>query len=192
MVTCLLLIFASGQLLAQSQNRKIRKADQAFELEEYYKASELYKKAYKKVKNKALKSEIIFKQAECYRLSGNINRAESYYKRAIKARYPNVIVYLRYADMLRMNSEYEEALVQYQKYIQLNPSDVNGEKGRKSCELAVEWINNPTRYKVFLLPLVNSRCSDFSPAFGNEDYNEIYFTSSRTGGLSSKTDERTG
>tara|TARA_Y100001934_G_scaffold52249_1_gene63871 strand:- start:1261 stop:3273 length:2013 start_codon:yes stop_codon:yes gene_type:complete len=192
MVTCLLLIFASGQLLAQSQNRKIRKADQAFELEEYYKAAELYKKAYKKVKNKALKSEIIFKQAECYRLSGNINRAESYYKRAIKARYPNVIVYLRYADMLRMNSEYEEALVQYQKYIQLNPSDVNGEKGRKSCELAVEWINNPTRYKVFLLPLVNSRFSDFSPAFGNEDYNEIYFTSSRTGGLSSKTDERTG
>ena len=67
------------------------KADRAFELEEYFKAAELYKKAYQKTKNRAVKAEIIFKQAECYRPSGNTDRAESYYKRAIKAKYPDVI-----------------------------------------------------------------------------------------------------
>ena len=40
--------------------------------------------------------------------------------------------------------------------------------------------------------MLNSKNSDFSPSFGNSDYNEIYFTSSREGGLSEDIDERTG
>ena len=48
---------------AQTKNRKlVKKADIAFENEEYIKAADLYKKAYKKTKNKAIKAEIIFKQ----------------------------------------------------------------------------------------------------------------------------------
>jgi len=188
-----LLSLVSVDVAAQmKKSRKVMKADRSFELEEYHKAAELYKKAYQKTKNRAVKAEIIFKQAECYRYSGNSKRAESYYKRAIKAKYPDVIVYLRYADMLRQNDNYEEAQVQYKKYMQLNPTDVNGEKGLKSCEFAVQWNTKPTRYKVLLMPLVNSRYSDFSPAFGNGEYTELYFTSSRSGGLSDKTDDRTG
>ena len=95
------------------------KADNAFNLEQYVKAAELYKKAYKKEKNRAVKAEIIFKQAECYRLSGNNKRAESYYKRAIKAKYPDVIGYLHYADALRIQEDYAEAQLQYTKYMQL-------------------------------------------------------------------------
>ena len=168
------------------------KADNAFTLEEYAKAAELYKKAYQKTKNRAVKAEIIFKQAECYRLSGNIKRAESYYKRAIKAKYPDVIVYLRYADVLRMQEDYEEAVKQYQKYMQLKPTDVNGEMGLRSCDFALKWKDIPTRYKVEIMPLVNDRNSDYSPSFGNGDYTELYFTSSRAGGLTEKIDNRTG
>jgi len=181
-----------NDLYAQKKSRKMVKADKAFSLEQYVKAAELYKKAYQKTKIRAVKAEIIFKQAECYRMSGNIKRAESYYKRAIKAKYPDVIVYLRYADMLRMQDDLAEAKIQYTKYIQLNPNDVNGEIGLKSCEFAVKWKDLPTRYKVELMPLVNSRNSDYSPAFGNGEYTEMYFTSSRAGGLTDKIDERTG
>jgi peptidoglycan-associated lipoprotein len=183
---------ASSNVNAQKKNRKMVKADQAFTLEQYNKAAELYKKAYQNTKSRALKSEIIFKQAECYRFSGNIKRAESYYKRAVKAKYPDVIVYLRYADVLRMNEKYEEAKVQYKKYIQLNPTDVTGEMGLKSCDYSINWLENPTRYKVEIMPLVNSRFSDFSPSFGNGEYSELYFTSSRSGGFSNKIDDRTG
>ena len=181
-----------NDLYAQEKSRKMIKADKAFSLEQYVKAAELYKKAYQKTKIRAVKSEIIFKQAECYRMSGNIKRAESYYKRAIKAKYPDVIVYLRYADMLRMQDDLAEAKIQYTKYIQLKPNDVNGEMGLKSCEFAVKWKDLPTRYKVELMPLVNSRNSDYSPAFGNGEYTEMYFTSSRAGGLTDKIDKRTG
>jgi len=183
---------AQTEVYAQKKSRKMIKADNAFNLEQYVKAAELYKKAYKKTKNRAVKAEIIFKQAECYRMSGNIKRAESYYKRAIKAKYPDVIVYLRYADVLRMQDDLAEAKVQYTKYMQLNPTDVNGEMGLKSCDFALKWKDLPTRYKIELMPLVNSRNSDYSPAFGNGEYTEMYFTSSRKGGLTDKLDDRTG
>ncbi len=177
---------------AQKKSRRMLKADKAFDLEQYVKAAELYKKAYEKTKIRAVKAEIIYKQAECYRLSGNIKRAESYYKRAIKAKYPDVIVYLRYADMLRMQADLAEAKIQYTKYIELNPTDVNGEMGLKSCEFALKWKDIPTRYEVKLMNFVNDRNSDYSPAFGNSEYTEMYFTSSRKGGLTDKIDERTG
>lgn len=191
-ISIFLLSVSQTEVYGQKRSRKMVKADNAFNLEQYVKAAELYKKAYKKTKNRAIKAEIIFKQAECYRMSGNIKRAESYYKRAIKAKYPDVVVYLRYADMLRMQEDYEEAKVQYNKYMQLNPTDVNGEMGLKSCNFSLKWKDLPTRYKVELMPLVNSRNSDYSPAFGNGEYTEMYFTSSRSGGLSDKVDERTG
>ncbi len=187
-----LISLANTEVYAQKKSRKMLKADKAFNLEQYVKAAELYKKAYKKTKIRAIKAEIIFKQAECFRMSGNIKRAESYYKRAIKAKYPDVIVYLRYADVLRMQDDLAEAKIQYEKYIELNPNDVNGEMGLKSCDFALKWKSLPTRYKVDLMPLVNSRNSDFSPAFGNGEYTEMYFTSSRLGGFTDKKDDRTG
>ena len=185
------------------------KADKAFSLEQYVKAAELYKKAYQKTKIKAVKSEIIFKQAECYRMSGNIKRAESYYKRAIKAKYFDVIIYLRYADVLRMQGDYDNASLQYRDYLEkcgitkeeslkLASGDiklenyVRGEMGLRSCNFAVKWKDLPTRYLVELMPFVNSLSSDYSPAFGNGEYTEMYFTSSRAGGLTDKIDERTG
>ena len=177
---------------AQTKNRKLVKADIAFENEEYIKAADLYKKAYKKTKNKAIKAEIIFKQAECYRKSLNYKRAASFYKRAIRAKYPDVIVYLHYADILKIQENYETAIKYYNEYSKLNPTDVRGEIGKKSCEFAQKWLKNPTRYVVKPLSVLNSKNSDFSPSFGNSDYNEIYFTSSREGGLSEDIDERTG
>jgi peptidoglycan-associated lipoprotein len=187
-------LFTTNQskVYAQKKSRQLRKADQALYLEKYSDAIQFYKKAYKKTKNRAVKVEIIFKQAESYRMLGKIKQAVNYYKRAIKAKYPNVVVYLRYADMLRMSGELDEAVTQYKKYIQLNPTDVRGEMGLKSCDFALKWKDVPTRYKIETMSVVNSRFSDFSPAFGNEDYSELYYTSTREGGLTDKIDARTG
>jgi len=186
------IVFFSVANAQEGRSKKLLKADLAFEAEQYFSAAELYKKAYVKTKNKALKAEIIFKQAECYRLSGNAKRAESYYKRAIKAKYPNVLIYLIYADMLRSAGDYSAAADQYNKYLKFNPTDVNGELGLKSCEYSVKWLDKPTRYQVELMPVLNSRSSDYSVAFGKDDYSELFFTSSRSGGVSDKIDDRTG
>ena len=77
-----------------------------------------------------------------------------------------------------MNQKYDEALEQYKKYVQLNPTDIRGEIGVKSCNYSIEWLSNPTRYKVELMPIVNSRYSDFSLIWKWRFF-EIYFTSSK-------------
>ena len=186
-------LFSFNSVQAQvKKSKRLKKAELAFEAEEYHLAADLFKKAYKKTKSKALKAEIIFKQAECFRLSGNTKRAESFYKRAIKAKYPDVTIYLIYADMLRLAGEYDEAANQYRHYMKLNPDDVKGELGLKSCEFALKWNASPTRYLVEIMPSINTRYSDYSPMYGNSDYSELYFSSSRDGGVSDKIDERTG
>ena len=187
------LTFHSNNIYAQiKKSKSFKKAEVAFDAENYHLAGELFKKAYKKTKSKALKAEIIFKQAECFRLSLNTKRAATFYKRAIKAKYPDVTVYLRYADMLRLAGEYDDAANQYMEYIKLNPSDVKGELGKKSCEFSLKWNANPTRYIVDNMSSVNTRYSDYSPMYANNDYSELYFASTREGGFSEKIDERTG
>ena len=189
-----LILFSSSDIDAQRKNRVTQKADKAFEAEMYFEASELYKKGYKKTKNKAIKSEILYKQAECYRFSGKFKKAANFYKKAIKAKYnnSNPIAILRYADMLMMVGNYEKALDQYKKYSKKVPTDTKAEKGIKSCEFAIDWINNPTRYLISKMDVVNSKNNDFSPAFGNRDYTKLYFVSSRKGSSNDKIDERTG
>ena len=189
-----LILFSSNDLDAQRKNRVTQKADKAFEAEMYFEASELYKKGYKKTKNKAIKAEILYKQAECYRFSGKFKKAANFYKKAIKAKYnnSNPIAILRYADMLMMVGNYEKALEQYKKYSKKVPTDTKAEKGMKSCQFAINWMNNPTRYLISKMDVVNSKNNDFSPAFGNRDYTKLYFVSSRKGSSNDKIDERTG
>tara|TARA_B100000683_G_scaffold202831_1_gene196241 strand:+ start:876 stop:2963 length:2088 start_codon:yes stop_codon:yes gene_type:complete len=189
-----LILFSSNDLDAQRKNRVTQKADKAFEAEMYFEASELYKKGYKKTKNKAIKAEILYKQAECYRFSGKFKKAANFYKKAIKAKYnnSNPIAILRYADMLMMVGNYEKALEQYKKYSKKVPTDTKAEKGIKSCQFAINWMNNPTRYLISKMDVVNSKNNDFSPSFGNRDYTKLYFVSSRKGSSNDKIDERTG
>ena len=61
LILSLALIFICPNfVLAQKKNRITQKADQAFDVQMYYEASELYKKAFDRTKNKAIKSEILF------------------------------------------------------------------------------------------------------------------------------------
>ena len=89
LIFCLLVIPVTGQ------NKKVEKADEAFEAGEYYDAIDLYKDAYSMVKNKELKTEIVFRIAECYRLTNEPVKAELWYKKAIDRGYmdPTAILY---------------------------------------------------------------------------------------------------
>ena len=50
-----------------------------------------------------------------------------------------MLIKIHYANILRIQEDYAEAQVQYNKYMQLNPTDVNGEMGLKSCAFALKW-----------------------------------------------------
>ncbi len=155
------------------------KANAAFDAGEYFKAIDYYKTAYNKIKDKSRKNEIVFKIAECYRILREPRKAELWYKKAIGADFQDPMVYLRYAEMLMMNENYEEAAGQFKKYSEFVPDDPRADNGIRSCQVAVEWLENPIGYEVEEMRYFNSRERDFSPAYGEDDYATVYFTSTR-------------
>ncbi|MDA3890059.1 MAG: OmpA family protein [Salinivirgaceae bacterium] len=178
--------------IASAQRDVTSKADKAFESGRFYEAIDLYKYSYAKAKNKEQKAEITFMTAECYRMIQDFRHAEVWYKKAIRKRYPNPIATLYYADALRANGEYQEALVEYNNFKELVPDDERAIKGAESCRISLEWMENPTRYKIENMRYFNSRQSDYGPAFGRYDYKQIVFTSAREGATGNKTSGVTG
>ena len=114
------------------------------------------------------------------------------YKRAIKAKYPHAEVYLRLAQVLQLQQNFDEAVEQYQKYQQFKPEDDRATQGIESCAFAKDALDNPTRYEVDAFDIANSRANDFAPSFGNGDYDVLFFTSARSGGISKALDGSTG
>ncbi len=192
---------ASGQ---QKRNFT-QEADQAFEDKMFNLAIDKYKKAYSKIKrNKVEKNRILFQIAECYRLTNNIKKAESEFKRLEKIQYykVNPLSLLYYADALKINEKYEEAIIQYKKYTEIAAKDPRGEIGVESCTLAQKWKDNPTRYAVNpndeahkelnAWKTINSGEDDFSPVFSDEKARTLVFTSSRENSTGNRIDDWTG
>ena len=174
------------------QTKEIAKGNEAFELGEYYTAIEIYKVAYEKAKDPAVKSDLIFKISLCYRSLSLSKEAELWFKKAIKVKYPDPLAVLYYADALKMNGSFEEAAAEYQKYGKLVPGDKRAENGVKSCEMSAKWKEKPTRYKVENMALFNSKDQDFCPVFAKKDYKVLYFSSNRAGSTGNMVHAVTG
>ena len=81
--------------------------------------------------------------------------------------------------MLRLDGKTADAEKNYQIALEHDPDDVLAQNGLESCRLIQGWKDNPTRYIVKKDPVMNGRYSDWSPAFGSQEYDVLYFTTSR-------------
>lgn len=177
LISVLFLSFISTFSLAQKD--PVAEADQAFNAGEYFEAINLYKQAYMKVKENSKKAEVIYKTGLCYKKINDAPQAEVWFKKAVKVKYTNPLATLYFADALKQNEKYDEALIAYRDYLKLVPGDLRGKNGVESCELASKWKNKPSRYDVENMAFFNSRESDFSTTFAKKDYSIVIFTSTR-------------
>ncbi len=187
------MLFCSTTVDAQS--RRAQAADDDFENLRYSLAIPKYKKAYARSKrNKVERNRITYQMAECYRLTSESKRAEAFYKRLARTNYDRIepLVLLRLADMQRASGNYEEALVNYETYLERVPGDQLGLTGVESCKVAIEWEKNPSNFKIETLRRLNSREDDFSPAYSDPTGRMIIFTTSRDGVVGKKPDDWTG
>lgn len=187
------LLVCLGETTAQSKYAKA--ADDAFADQQYALAVEKYQKAYSKVKNnRDEKDRISFQMAECYRLMNNTKRAEIAYKRLIGDRYtkknPKILLY--YADALKTNGKYEEAIEQYTAYKALVPNDTIADAAIESSKTSLEWMENPSKYAIELQKKISTRDDDFSPAYADRNFNSIIFTSNRDAATGKYKDNWTG
>jgi peptidoglycan-associated lipoprotein len=180
----------------QARSGPASDADKAFNTFQYTLAAELYKKAYGKVKrNPVEKRRIMFRMAECYTMSGILNKAKQQYLRLEKVNYQkdNPVIFLRLADIFRIEKNYPSALKYYEKYQLAKPEDPRSAGRIEACKVAPEWINNPTRHEVENFKRFNSPLSEWSPSWGVPNkQNQIVFTSSREGSSGKKEDVWSG
>lgn len=192
-----LILFGSSQQIEAQRKSPAKNADILFERGQYFNAIERYKKAYKKTGSKKYEQErirITFQLGECYRLTDNPRQAAAQYKRVVKTDFPleRPEVYLHYADMLKRNEKYEEALEFYEMYSQAVPDDPRAERAAADIEHIQEWLEFPSKYEVTRLKVLNSKASDFGIAWTNNQYNEVIFSSTRDGGVHNEKDAITG
>lgn len=172
----LLMLLLSSSAFSQS---KFKRANEAFNAGEYIKAVEYYREAYELIVDNNAKAEIIFKIAECFRITNEPKKAELWYKKAIDKNYQNPLVYVNYADALKMNGKIPEAKENYQKFADMIPTDPRGKNGLESCDLIAQWNERPLGYLVSPIKAFNSKASDYSPAIARADSSEVLFTSTR-------------
>ena len=162
---------------------RLTTADKKFEAGEYASAASIYANVYTKIpfKESELKARVAYNQAECLRKL-NHTRSEMMYSRAIRAKYPDSLVYLRYAQSLHRNAKYAEAAKNYNIYLQHDSASVLANNGLKAItELIPVWRKEPTGYVVRRENTLYARNTNtYSPAFQGNDVNQLFFTSTRT------------
>ncbi len=188
----ILIILFLGMPGVYGQKKKMAKAEEALKAGEYYDAIDLFKDAYSSIKSKDTRTQVVYKIAECYRLIDEPDKAELWYKKAISRGYQDPVAILHYARQLMKNGKYEQAIEEFNKYKQLVPNDPRSAEGIRACDLALKWMEQPTGYTVEEVRSFNSRFSDYSPAYARDDYQVIYFTSSRDDATGKKIHGATG
>jgi peptidoglycan-associated lipoprotein len=177
-----------------AQNRSLRAADDAFKNMQYNVAVSKYKKALSKAKAKPDKEKISFQIAECYRITNSTKKAEPAYKRLVKTKFAesNPLVFLYLAQAMKSNEKYKDAIPYFEKYSEMVPDDPLGKNGVLSCTLAQEWIDSPTKLKITIEKVLNSKESDFSATYSDKLYNTVIFTSTRDAATGKDMDNWTG
>ena len=148
---------------------------------EYYEAAQIFKNVYNKTSSKKiwLRGSIAFNMAECYREIGSIQKAVSAYTNAIRYQYSDSSSVFRLAQMSHKLGKYNDAIKQYQAFLDSVPGNVLAINGIAGCDSAIIWKNNPTLYTVKRMDKFNSRDGEFSPVLFGEKYNQLIITSSR-------------
>lgn len=182
-------------LLMLSQSSLITKGDEYYNTYQFDLAKDYYQKAIPSLSTQTDKAQVNYKLGFSYKMLGDSDKAEMYFGFAVKNYVKGVIkpdVLLFYADALRMNGKYEDAIDIYKQYLQVSPQDHRATSGLESCTVVPKWINRPTRYKVVNVSKFNTLQLDFSPIWASKDYRTIYFTSSREGSMGSRSNYKSG
>ena len=194
----LFLIFLCTLFIGSSviKAQTIRDADYSFKNCQYEKALDGYKKGIKKIsKNQIEVRRVTFQIAECYRIMGDLKKAEQQYIRLEKKNYQkdNPIILFHLGSIYNLRGEYDMALKYYNNYKKRAPEDSRVDIRIEGCQKAKMWQENPTRIEVENFKKFNTKQDEWAPRWGNpEKLNQLIFTSNREGSIGKGTDQWTG
>ncbi len=160
----------------------MKKGDKLYALGEYYDAAEQYKKAYAKTptKDKPSRGKRALRMADCYRRINYTQKAIAAYNNAVRFKQADTTALLHMGQLQLKNGSYKEAEKTFRALTDSGMQSTLVRNGLVSAEKAPEWKATGSKYTVKRQELFNSRRADYSPALGGENYDQLYFTSTRS------------
>ncbi len=174
-----------------SGGKRVSQAQKAFEIGEYTRAAELYKRAYSKEKNRYSKGEYSYYMGECYRITNKPTKAASAYSKAVRYKYPERQARYYMAESYLKAEKLDKAIPEYEAYLEEVPADIRAQRGLASC-MMLQKDPKEKRYQIDKLKRLNSKFSDFSPAFVGDEYDYVIFSSMRTEAKKKRKNRITG
>lgn len=172
----------------------VKKGDKALALGEYYVAAENYRKAYSRTeaKDKALRGERALKMGQSYERFNSNMKALAGYRNAARYGKASAEDSLHLGRLLLKNGEYKRAEEVFTALQESLPDNILVANGLESARKAPEWKKEGSRYTVKKMDIFNSRRDDYSPVLGGEDFDRLYFTSTRNDALGDELNGITG
>ncbi|MFN8396358.1 MAG: OmpA family protein [Bacteroidia bacterium] len=116
--------------------------------------------AYKKVLENGQQPNVMEKLADCYRMTGDLEQAEKWYRNALEKGNQNNSCRLNYAKVLQSNGKYKEAKDQFVLYEEITGEYELGDKYIASCEMAMKLKDDRKRYEIQPVTRLNTGYSD--------------------------------
>jgi outer membrane protein OmpA-like peptidoglycan-associated protein len=125
--------------------------------------------AYQKVLSTGKSPAVMEKLADCYRVTGDLEQAELWYRQALTNGNQSTALHLNFAKVLQSNGKYLEAKSQFKIYEEISGQYEIGEKYIASCEMAMKVKNDQTRYQIRPVSQLNTASSDIVAINGKEE-----------------------
>jgi len=172
----------------------MRKGEKFLAIGEYHDAAEQFKKAYTKTpaKERQLRGQRALKMAHCYRHISSTQKAISAYRNALRYNVATLDDRLDYARLLLKNGEYKRALAEFELLNDSMPNNVLVRNGLLSARMAPKWKEQGSDYTVKKMTEFNSRRADYCPVLAGDQWDRLYFSSTRNDALGDELSGITG
>ena len=172
---CCLLLISCGI------DKNLKKGEKFLSLGEYYDAADQFKQAYTKTppKERENRGKLALKMARCYNKINATPKAVNAYRNAIRYNQASLDDHLAYARLLLKNGDYKQAEKEFRILVDSMPDNILAQNGLKSAQMAPVWKKAGSRYQVKKMDIFTSRRADYSPMLQGDEYEQLYFTSTR-------------
>lgn len=176
-----LLVLSLWLLAGCGAEKNMKKAEKFMAIGEYYDAASQYKQAYSKTppKERDRRGLIAGKMAVCYRKINSTPKAVAAYRNMVRYNKATVDDRMELGRQLLKNGDYKQAAEQFRVVLDSMPDNVLARNGLLSAQQAPVWKKQGSRYTVKRMDVFNSRRAEYSPMLSGDQFDQLYFTSTR-------------
>ena len=176
-----LLVLSLLLLASCGAEKNMKKAEKFMAIGEYYDAASQYKQAYSKTppKERDRRGLIAGKMAVCYRKINSTPKAVAAYRNMVRYNKATMEDRLELGRQLLKNGDYKQAAEQFGVVLDSMPDNILARNGLLSAQQAPAWKKQGSRYTVKRMDVFNSRRAEYSPMLSGDQFDQLYFSSTR-------------